>query len=318
MPTRKIVKSGNTSYVLALPIDWIRKNNIEINRVVHISENESGDLIIGAEEKTAPKQDFVTIKTDGKDIEEINLELFSAYVRDAASIIFEGNEIVKKVDKILEQVKFYIGLDVIEQSTMSITAKNFFTLDKETSPHILLKKMTIVNLAAFDLLQVFFSKGFAQEDFYELQKLKEQNERLFMLTQKSVLKLLEHPKLMRNIQTNHIQISKDRIYLQSFRNISLSLLSLGHAFLFLSHTQEEVKKLQKYFQSTHKDYRRLLNAIQNKAQEKIHAFLRTSTIRKGNIETLCKSLEDTLLIEAGSAIALLNRDLHDMAYESLL
>ena len=46
--SRKIVKSGNTSYIVSLPINWIRKNELESGNHVEIEESELGDLTISA------------------------------------------------------------------------------------------------------------------------------------------------------------------------------------------------------------------------------------------------------------------------------
>ena len=146
MGTRKIIKSGNTSYVLSLPIEWVRRNNLGSGKLVHVKENELGELILAPiVKKDTLKGDIITIKVDGKAPEMIDLELLTAYIRDAASIVFEGKEIPAKTTRILDSLKSFIGLDVIEQSTTNITAKNFYSLDQEMSPHLLLRKMNIVN-----------------------------------------------------------------------------------------------------------------------------------------------------------------------------
>ncbi|MBU0456628.1 MAG: hypothetical protein ABH824_00770 [Nanoarchaeota archaeon] len=318
METRKIVKSGNTSYILALPIKWIRINNLDSGKLVQVSENDQGDLIISAEKrKLISKEDFVTIKVDGKDYETINLEFLTAYIRDATSIIFEGTEIVPKSNNILKNISFFIGLDVIEQSTKSIVVKNFFSLDKETSPHILLKKMDIVNRASFELLQDFFRKSFANEDFFELQKLNEQNERLFALIRKSILKLFENPKLMRDIQTNYLQISKEKIFAQSFMNISLNLLSLGNAFLFLDRTRNEAKILENYFSIISDDYQNILNAVNNKLYPNIHSFLKGHPFRLEEIDKFLKMLEEPPLIQAIYILHSIYNNLKIIANEAL-
>ena len=46
MDKRKLVKSGNTSFTVALPINWIRKNSLDQGDEVDILENTEGDLVI--------------------------------------------------------------------------------------------------------------------------------------------------------------------------------------------------------------------------------------------------------------------------------
>ena len=125
--SRKIVKSGNTSYIVSLPINWIRKNELESGKTIRINENDTGDLVISPGTRNIKeKNEITTIKVDGKDKDSIWLELLTAYIRDSSSIIFEGKEIPNKLGEILGLVQSFIALDVIEQSTDSITVKNFF------------------------------------------------------------------------------------------------------------------------------------------------------------------------------------------------
>lgn len=318
METRKIVKSGNTSFILALPITWVRKNNLENGKLVQVFENEQGDLIISSEKrKISPKEEIVTIKVDGKDDETINLEFSTAYIRDANSIIFEGKDILSKTSKILEDIHLFIGLDVMEQSTKSIVVKNFFTLDKETSPYILIKKMDIINRASFELLHLFFNKNFANEDFFELQKLNEQNRRLFTLIRKSILKLVEYPSMMRGIQTDHLQILKDKTSAHALRTISVALLSLGKTFLFLDRNRSEIKTFKEIFTNSYEDYQNLLNAINNKTYEEVRLFIRKNNIKTRERDKFLNSLEDPLMIQALSSLSHIYDNLRDVANETL-
>lgn len=319
METRKIVKSGNTSFILALPIKWVRTNNLGSGKLVQVSENEHGDLVISSEKrKTTPKGEIVTIKIDGKDRETINFELLAAYINDPASIIFEGKEISSKTKNILEDVKFFIGMDVVEQSTKSIVVKNFFSLDKETSPFVLVKKMDIVNRASLEQLQVFFKKNFANEDFFELQKFNEQNERLFVLTKKSVLKLFEYPELMKKIQTNYLQVSKEKIFAKSFMHISNMLLSLGNVFLFLDSNKKEIEMLQNIFSDISSDYQSLMNAVINRSHDNIYSFLKRYQKKAKTHENYLKTLEDPLIVQAMNSLSTIYQELENMAQEALV
>lgn len=318
MATRKIIKSGNTSYVVSLPIDWIRRNNLQARKLVHIKENELGELILATLVKPESlKGDIITIKVDGKEEELIYLEFLTAYIRDASSVVFEGKEIPAKGQFILESVKQFIGLDVIEQSTINITVKNFYSVDQEMSPKLLLKKMNMVNLVAFKLLDVFFTQGFDNEDFVEIQKLYEQNERLFLLIRKSLLKLLEHPKLMSILKTNHLQVSKERIYAQSLIHISEHILVLGKVFLFLDSKAPEAKDIHTHYEDVTKTYQQIFNAINNQTPNVIYDFLKKFPKERSGLNKFLKSLEDPLAVQITTSLLSIYYNLKDMGLEAL-
>ncbi len=319
MEERKIVKSGNTSYILALPINWVRKNSLNSGMQVQVYENELGDLVIATKKsQTTPKEAIVTIRVDGKDIETICLDFLGAYIHDASSIIFEGKDLPKISDKLLDFVKDFIGLDVIEQSTKVIMVKNFFLLDQETSPGIIIKKMDITNRAGFELLQHFFHKGFAKEDFSELQRLNNQTERLFNLSRKSTLKLFEHSQLMKNVQTDTLQLVKDKIHTQALRAISLSLLNCGNSFLFLDNSRTEIKPLKELFGKTYSDYQDLFNAVYNKSHDRIKNFIKKHPQDLEDLDKLLKTLEDPLMIQVANSLHIIVYNLGIIAQEALM
>jgi phosphate uptake regulator len=318
MMHRKIIKSGQTSFVLSLPINWIRKNKLSSGSTINVSENDFGDLILLVDKKIQQsEQEIITIKVDNKERKEINLELLIAYVRDPNLIIFEGKEIVSKASTIIGKIQKYIGLDIIEQDINSITVKNFFSLDEEVSPYVLLKKMDFINRTNLTLLKRFFNKNFANEDFFELQKLHEQNNNLFILTKKCILKLLEYPLLMKKIKTNNLQIVKDRIFAQSLIRISFNLRILGNAFLLLGVKRAEIKDFEIYFNTFYNQYLSLLKAFYNKDNDAVYNFLKHSSEETSELEQFMKRMEDPLLIQATTTFLSNYHHLRDMAYEYL-
>ena len=81
MESRRIVKSGNTSFNLSLPINWIRKNKLDQERLVFVGENDEGDLIISGQvmetdNNTAP----ITIDIDKK--QDPFTSVLQAYLSD--------------------------------------------------------------------------------------------------------------------------------------------------------------------------------------------------------------------------------------------
>jgi dimeric dUTPase (all-alpha-NTP-PPase superfamily) len=316
--TRKIVKSGNTSFVLSLPIGWIRKHNLKQGSIVNLSENESGNITISSGEATfLTKKEFVTIKVDGKYEEDIYLELMIAYVRDAATIIFEGNEICSKDTKIIDFVKTFIGLDIMERSMTSIMVKNFFILDKEVSPDILLRRMDVVNRASMELLDQYFKKGFAREDLFELQKLNEQNTRLFNLFRKCVLKIVENPAIMSTLKTNHLQLTKNRICSQAFARISHFLLTIGIAFQIIDIDQKTANLLKSNFHTMTKTYKSVVSSISNKMYEDIKRQIIEISGEYKKLEKDLKILDDPLAVQVTSAMLNVYYELQAAAFEEI-
>jgi phosphate uptake regulator len=302
-----------------MPISWIRKNKLGAGSEIQISETDQGDLLISSDRKTnvLTKDEILTIKVDGKDSDQINLEILLAYIRDYVTIVLDGKEIASKSQNIINSLQNLIGIDIIEQSEYSITIKNFFSLDKETSPTNLLRKINIVNRASFKLLESFFDHEFTQEDVFGLQKFEKQNERLFILINKSILKLITDPGLMKDIQTNYLQVSKDNMFAQAFSHISLDLLSLGKSFLFLDNKSKDSALLRKNFDMIYKNYDNVVNSIINRDIEKIKPFIKDFEHQNRRLDEFLKNLEDTPMIQATGFLIAINFHIRDLAFTAL-
>ena len=320
MGFRRLVKSGNTSFTLSIPISWIRKNKLGAGSEIQIFETDQGDLLVSSDKKknVSTKDKIITIKVDDKDSDQINLEILLAYIRDYATIVLDGKEIASKSKDIITDLQNLIGLGIMEQSYDSITIKNFFSLDTETSPTNLLRKVDIVNRASFKLLVSFFEHEFSQEDVFSLQKFEKQNERLFILINKSILKLIVEPDLMKNIQTNYLQVSKDNLFAQAFSHISLNLLSLGKLCLFLDNKSKDAPLLRKNFDIVYKNYDDIVNSIINRDNRRINSFIKDFEHQNRRLDESLKNLEDTPMIQATSFLIAINSHIRDLAFTALI
>src|SRR3989338_497966 len=142
MEKRTLVKSGTSSFTLALPIDWIRKNKLDKGSEVAVTENEVGELVLSTNASNSlPNKEFYTIKLNEETSDTLYWILLRAYLRNYASIIIEGKDLLTKTNPVIQKLNNFIGLNIIEQNKDSIVLKNYSALDNETSPYALIKKI---------------------------------------------------------------------------------------------------------------------------------------------------------------------------------
>ncbi|MBC8494795.1 hypothetical protein H8D36_01445 [archaeon] len=320
METRKLVRSGNTSFTTALPINWVRKNNLKPGSEIQITETSRGNLLITTTSPIEPdseKKTSTTIKVDGKTNEEIRIELLIAYIRDMSSVTLEGKEINIKSKMIIEAIHDFIGFDIMDQSDKYITIKNFYSLDQETAPRNINKKIHVINLASFELLKTFFEKGLTQENVFELRKFHNQNKKLSNLTEKSILKAFNDPALMRQIQTNRLQLIKEKKIVSAFKKISYRLYYLGKLLSFIERKSPEVELFKVEFLKIKEHYTSLINAIANKDNEEKIVLLQKFKKHDKLIDDMINRFEDPLMIQAGMSLLIIELNLKDIGYESL-
>ncbi len=132
MEYRKLIKFGNSSYVLSLPKAWVQKNNLSKGDLIYLNENGNNELMLsatnGADQRV--KLQEVTIDIDGKSFLDIKREIVSAYIRNMHVINIEGKNLDKKVREIREFMSNLMALEVVEHNSDRIVAKDFLNMKK--------------------------------------------------------------------------------------------------------------------------------------------------------------------------------------------
>ena len=128
MNTRKLVKSGHSSLVVAMPMDWIKRNNLKPGDTIYI-EDDNDKLNISTS-LTIPKLEKKekVIITDGKTEREILHEISSAYMDNFFHIIIKGKNLTKFSKRVKEHVCHLIAVEVVEELSDKIVAKSFLNI----------------------------------------------------------------------------------------------------------------------------------------------------------------------------------------------
>lgn len=317
MEKRKIVKSGNTSYTIAIPIEWIRKNKLDKGSEINVSENESGELALSPIKSNITNKETLTIKTDEKDIKDIEIELLNAYLRNNATIILEGKDLSKIRTDIKSLISEYIGLDIIEGSINTMILKNFSTLDNEMQPKDMIKKFDLGIRDMFNILETFFYGKYTKQDYFELIKSNEQNRRIYLLLRKIILKTIERPQLLKEYKTTFHQITKDKSISMILNQISRTLTNFGKSFIYLEHNKKDVLTLKEIFNTVYNEYKHVMSTMRYKNYEDLFKYLNKHKENYEKWESFLKTTKNSLVIESINIAIFLNQLLNQLAFEIL-
>ena len=195
MEYRKLISFGKSSFVISLPKAWIRKNKIEKGDLVYLEESGPNLLLSSKENAGKENEEKETvINVDGKTKEWIAREVCSAYILNFRKITFKGKEIRGKVRELQGIIQNLMALEVMEQSTDYIVAKDFLNMDK-VSPNELIRKMDVVTRTMIKEARAIFK----EENYDNLNERDKDVNRLYFLLYRSVLYNLENPmKAMKN------------------------------------------------------------------------------------------------------------------------
>lgn len=160
MEYRKLISFGKSSFVVSLPKTWVTKQKLKKGDVLHF-QDQGPNLILMPKEKEDEEEKSITIKVDGKTARQIQRELIPAYMNNFKVITFIGKEIKDKAKDIEPIVQNLIALEIMEQTSTRIVAKDFLNF-KDLSLNNLVRKMDIITRSMIeDCINMF------NEDTYE-------------------------------------------------------------------------------------------------------------------------------------------------------
>ncbi|MHA1226099.1 MAG: PhoU domain-containing protein [Candidatus Hodarchaeales archaeon] len=144
--TRSLQLTGARTYLVSLPREWIERNGLEAKDEIGIRiENETYLLLYPRSPRKHPRKTTAVSET-----ESIELELLSRYVTGFDTMLvypLDGKKI-KNPDKIREEIRHQIGLEIIRESPKQLEIQFIATsvLDLQT----LLRKIYALSFSMLD------------------------------------------------------------------------------------------------------------------------------------------------------------------------
>src|SRR3989344_3512162 len=107
MEYRKLIKFGNSSHIISLPNNWVKKHKLKKGDLIYFEENGSGELILNREIKKENSQiTQTTIDIINKPVPTIEREILCAYTNNYDIINIVGD--LKRCRKEIANDIYYI------------------------------------------------------------------------------------------------------------------------------------------------------------------------------------------------------------------
>ncbi len=257
MDLRKLISFGKNSFVISLPKQWVTQN--QLKKGDHICVQKSTDKLIltphSVEERSEEKE--TTILIDGKSFKNIKREIINAYILNNKTIRLQGKEIKEKAQKLQSIIQELIALEVMEQTTTSIIARDFLNLDS-VSLKTLIRKMDIITRSMWSDCEKMFD-----EDLYENIEHRDKDvNKLAFLIFRIVRFGLENPYMMK----------------QKLELSSLDLLQMWLVTYNLESIGDEAKRVARYMhriklpKSKQKEYLNILAMLKENYLRMLKAY----------------------------------------------
>lgn len=208
MDVRKIIEFGRGSYVVSLPKGWLDKNKLRKGDVLNATQGLNE--VIFSTSQIKPKSDpiKITIVADEKDMTRIEAEIVSAYLNNADSIEVLSKNLRTNAMQIKNILRNLSGMEILEQTSSKIFAKNLINLNEIALPTIIRRMDIITRGMIEDSIKSF------EENYYESIRTRDWDvNRLFYLASRVIRAgLKDHREAQRlntsplELQTSHLMI----------------------------------------------------------------------------------------------------------------
>jgi len=146
---RKLISFGKGSYILTMPKSWVEKNKLKRGDIINVDEG-SADLVLSPNALTEGKKSKeITIEVDDKSLDLIKAEIVSAYLNNYDAIDVMGKELEKHIIKVKEIVRSLTGLEIMEQTSTRLVAKDLIDIN-DISIQNIIRRMDMITRAMID------------------------------------------------------------------------------------------------------------------------------------------------------------------------
>lgn len=201
MESRKLIKFGNSSHVISIPNSWLKKHNLNKGDSIFIQENGNDIIISGKLKEPTKNNSSIIISTAGKDDEGLSREIVSAYFNRYSTIIIVGKDLSKRASDISSTIHGLVALEIVEQTSDKIIAKDFLKLEEVSIPEIVRK----VDITARSMIQDVKLATKIQNDKELYDKDKNINKLCFLLF-KVIRSVIREPRLAKTFNLEPIDL----------------------------------------------------------------------------------------------------------------
>jgi len=151
MAQRKIIKFGNTSHVLTIPNEWIRKNKLEKGDNLNLEEVDNSLLI--SLKKTSVKEKEVDINIDEVPLKIFNKKLISYYLKNYKYIKIKGEKVIERLEEIRIFKEKLSSIEIYEIGKDFILLKDLSDPEKLDVEHMISKIIEIEKILFDEIIE---------------------------------------------------------------------------------------------------------------------------------------------------------------------
>lgn len=180
MEPRKLIQFGNSSYVITLPQQWVKNNDLDKGDVINLAENDDRIILTIADKKKEEKT--ATISLDDVPLKLFNKELISYYLKNYKYIKITASDCIDKLEQIRVLKDKLSSVEIMEINKEYIILKDL-TSPSELNIHKLMNEIIGMEKVLFEKLK---SDENGKDKYYIITNLDKNINKLTFLALKAI------------------------------------------------------------------------------------------------------------------------------------
>jgi phosphate uptake regulator len=198
MESRKLIKSGPSSYVVSMPLHWIKKNKLDKGDILYLEERDN-EIIYKRQNYVQEKRQFA-IEVDDKEDSYIEKLLRSAYLRNYHTFVLKGKSVKTRIQDFRMILGKMVAVEILEQTTDNIIADEMLDTEKNVPSQILKRIDSIIRSEFLDL-----KESLGKDEIYKyIQERELDINRLQTLAQRILISYITNPGMQHTKNTFEI------------------------------------------------------------------------------------------------------------------
>ena len=249
MEYRKLISFGKSSYVVSIPKPWVIQNKLKKGDHIYIEES-GNNLVLSKKESSEKKENKrKIIDVDKKSPHWIWREVCSGYILNNHEIVLQGSEIKNKVKELQNVVQNLIALEIMEQTSDTLVAKDFLDMDNVSLLELIQKMDVVTRTMINESCQVF------EECNYDSINDRDKDvNRLYFLLYRAALFNMENPtKAMKNFKLTPMDMLRS-LFMGFYIEVIADEVRRAIRYARMIEGSPEIKKQIKSFLEKMRDY----------------------------------------------------------------
>ncbi|MBI3027174.1 phosphate uptake regulator PhoU [Candidatus Woesearchaeota archaeon] len=285
-----------------MPKGWVEKNNLKKGDLISIND-EGFELVLSANQKEGkPDAKDIDINSKGKGLDLLKAEIISSYLNgyDTINILFDHH--INDAPTIKEIIRNLSGLEIMEQTSSRIAAKNLINVN-EISIKNIIRRMDIITRAMMED-SILCCRGHCMYDSIHHRDV--DVNRLYFLGCRATKHAMENPRIAKSLGIDPWHLHSDTLIIMRIEKIADRQKRIARYLCTSNLGRETLAELDNMHSQITEAYNNVMKAYYN--QDKQEA-IKIEVTNKDRTASCDKLLEKYTLHHTNSKSKTMNSNL---------